>query len=184
MQMNFETGMGIMFDDGDGYGYGVVMGASNGLIDVVPVFQLGVDDRCYDEGGASYETDRDNVRLADCLPPFTLLCAFAGRSGCYALADPSRKRTLSADDAARLGVTVVDGGTKVSERDMDAIRDHPWRDEKQADRKSWQRFAAEPEPVPEPAKPKSMSSLDRLRAAAALADGIGERGAGPDGPEF
>ena len=184
MPMKFETGTGVMWRSSRDVVYGVVMAQTDGVLDVVPVHGLSSDMKCYDEGGAVKARHRDNVRLRDCPPPFTLLCAFAERSGCYAHADPAAAIRFSPDDVMARGLVVVDGGAKVSERDMAEIRDHPWRDEKEADRKEWRPPAPEPRPVPEPVKPKPMSAMDRLRAAAALTDGIAERDAGPDGPEF
>lgn len=185
MPTRFEERMGVMWDDGSGYRHGVVIRSDDTGVTVVPVFDLDNNMRCFDEGRSIRERDEHNVRLKSCPPPFTLLCAFAERdNGCYAYADPGSMCHMSIGETSAYGMIPIDDGAKISERDMADIKDHPWRDEKQADRKDWRSFAAEPKFEPAPARPKPMSTMDRLRAAAALTDGIAERDAGPEGPGF
>lgn len=134
MLTEFEIGMGVMwFNESDRIRRGVVLD-NNGSLEVVPVFAAGHGIKCYDEGGADPIKDRHNVRLKDSPPPFSLLCAVKN-CGCYAMAGPSDTIRFNDDAIEHFGVSVIDDGIKVSDRDMADIRDHIWRDERQMNKR-------------------------------------------------
>lgn len=162
MPIKFDTGIGIEWSVDDTLYRGVVMGSGDYGVEIVPVQGLGDHIRCYDEGGAVYERDRDNVRLVDCPPPFTFLCIASDRNGCYAQAGFDSRLRLSEGVLDICDARVLDDGAKISERDMAAILDHPWREEKQVSR--------------------SLSALDRLRSMASHNDAP-ERDES-DGPDY
>lgn len=143
MLTKFDVGVGVAWSVDDVLYRGVVIHSDENMFEVVPVQSLDDHVRCYDEGGAVYERDRDNVRLADCPPPFTLLCVSSDRNGCYAQAGADSRLRFSEDVLDLCDVCVLDDGAKISEGDMAAILDHPWREEKQVSR--------------------PLSALDRLR---------------------
>lgn len=129
MLTGFKEGQGVSWSVDDRSLYGIVVKAHD-VLDVVPVFKAGNGTRCYDEGGSNYDTDRHKIRLRDCPPPFTLLCAFS-EYGCYADADVAGRYCFSEQDVADTGMIIVDDGDLVSDRHMSEIRDHLWRDEVQ-----------------------------------------------------
>lgn len=152
--------------------------SDNHGIEVVSVFAMTDQTRCYDMGGASYDSDRDKVLLRDCPPPFTMFCLIAESNKCYAEAGASDRFTISSEDFDRFNVDVVDDGITISDRDMSEILDHPWRDEKQM---------TEPiltTHVSESSCPKQISNFDRMRAAISLMDAVSGRTDDMDGPDF
>lgn len=162
MPGRFEERMGVSWDDGSGYRYGIVMSSDSAGVTVVPVYALDNNMRCCYEGGAIRDRDEHNVRLESCPPPFTLLCAFAGRgNGCYAYADSNAMIHMDVADISSAGLYLIDDGSKISEADMANIRSHPWRDEKQVSR--------------------PLSALDRLRSMSPHDEPDREE---PGGPEY
>lgn len=86
--------------------------------------------KCYDELGAKYPEDKDNVRLKDCPPPFMQLSRGAD-GGVYALADINNPIVFTKEQCIKYHVTVLDKGEKISDRDMNEIFNHPWDEQKQ-----------------------------------------------------
>lgn len=127
--MNFEVGQGIKYTvRGErGWSYGVILQVSSDSITFAEVGDaMGV--YCYDDVEASYDTDRDNVRLNDCPPPFTVISG--GHCG-GAYVDAREKDYITYDRAkCKLhNVSVIDGGVKVSDKVMDEILNHPWEEQ-------------------------------------------------------
>lgn len=164
MPTRFEAGTGIMFDMPDRVGYGVIMSDSGSSIEIVPVQKLDSGVRCHDEGGAVYSRHKDNVKLKDCPPPFTFMCAFSER-GCYVMASPDARLHMTYDEADAYGVSVLDDGVRISNRDMSEILDHPWRDEMEA-------------------SVKRTSAMDRLTSFLSQPDDVEVNDDGLDGPGF
>lgn len=184
MRTRFEAGQGITWwNRYEGDMSGVVMSVSDHSIDVVPVFPLVNGVLCYDDPGSEDPKYADNVRLKDSPPPFSMLSVMSGNAACYAAAGRDSWIVMSEEDVEQSEVSVLDGGDRISDRDMQAILYHPRPAQKE---KALPYRRAEPEYRAEPVavKSKPMSAMDRLRAAAALTDGIEERDAGPEGPGF
>lgn len=125
---DLREGQGIHWTNRGGLDmYAVVAVKTDRGIGTVPVYPVDRYTKCYDDGGAVRKQDKDNVRLRDCPPPFSETCGQSFAGMCYAFADLSQMIPFDEAKLARLGVSVVDGGTRVSERDMGEIFDHPWR---------------------------------------------------------
>ena len=86
--------------------------------------------RCYDEVGANYERDRNNVQLKHCPPPFTKVSrGVPGRV--YAMADMENPVILQKSHLPAYSLQILERGTKVPNADMKKIFDHPWEDQLQ-----------------------------------------------------
>ena len=86
--------------------------------------------RCYDEVGANYERDRNNVQLKHCPPPFTKISrGVPGRV--YAMADMENPVILQKSHLPAYSLQILERGTKVPNVDMKKIFDHPWEDQLQ-----------------------------------------------------
>lgn len=86
--------------------------------------------RCYDEVGANYERDRNNVQLKHCPPPFTKVSR--GVPGkVYARADMENPVILQKSHLPAYSLQILERGTKVPNADMKKIFDHPWEDQLQ-----------------------------------------------------
>lgn len=86
--------------------------------------------RCYDEIGANYERDRNNVQLKHCPPPFTKVSR--GVPGkVYARADMENPVILQKSHLPAYSLQILERGTKVPNADMKKIFDHPWEDQLQ-----------------------------------------------------
>lgn len=107
MRTRFEKNMGVVWGYGHFRLHGVITDVSSDAVTVMPVLSLDCDVKCYDEPGAVYDTDRDNVRLKDCPPPFSRLCAFSERGGCYALASKAATVRIPLSDAEKCGLRAV-----------------------------------------------------------------------------
>lgn len=125
--MNIEVGQAIQYDKIRGLevGYGVVVNVLDSYIEFVEVDVVNEFVKCYDDEGAIYPNDKDNVRLKDCPLPFLRLSG-GQKGGVYALADMDNLCSLKKDDVIKLHVQVLDGGKCISECDMDEILHHPW----------------------------------------------------------
>ena len=73
--------------------------------------------RCYDEIGANYERDRNNVQLKHCPPPFTKVSR--GVPGkVYAMADMENPVILQTSYLSAYSLQILERGTKVPNADM------------------------------------------------------------------
>ena len=135
MGVKIEDGVAIQFryKQDAGISYGVIVGVNKDGFDFVPVARLGPFRKCYDDVGASYEIDKDNVRLKHCPPPFQRLCASSSR-GVYAYANINNLLSFTKEDCQKYEVCVIDGGQKVPEPDMKEIWNHPWLEQLQKER--------------------------------------------------
>ncbi len=136
--MSIEKGHVIHYKISEPYyeGNAVVIEVSdrNGTIFCVEVKQATEFTKCYDELGAKYPGDKDNVRLKDCPPPFMRLSRGV-EGGVYALADIDNPIIFTKEQCEKYHVTILDRGEKISQRDMDEIFNHPWIDQKQKELK-------------------------------------------------
>lgn len=146
--MYIERGQGFKFRTKSGkFGYGLVVNVNDESFNYVLVRSI-VDTnalgdtifhRCYDDSDAVYSRDKDNVRLTSCPPPFSVYgnrVNYKGEpiSNSYAVADMDRMRKLSFDDFSRYGCQIIDGGVKVSARDLYEVECHPWASRNQRER--------------------------------------------------
>lgn len=178
MQTRFETGTAFLWDnDSVDPAYGVVLDNNNGIVTAAFVLIAEDDTKCYNEGGAIREHDEHNVRLDCCPPPFRFLCAF-NENGCYAYGDPNTFMSFDTDQAEELGISIIDEGELVSGSKVDEIKDHPWRDEKEAgiDNDGGDKEAEHPDTQPVPLFAALMAQNAATDAAWAERD--------PDGPEY
>ena len=136
--MNIEKGHVIHYKICEPYyeGNAVVIGVSdrNDTIFCVEVKRATEFTKCYDELGARYPEDKDNVRLKDCPPPFKQLSRGID-GGVYALADINNPIRLTKEQCEKYHVMLLDGGATISDRDMHEIFNHPWMDQKQKELK-------------------------------------------------
>lgn len=132
--MNIEKGHAIHYEIPNPYyeGNAVVIGVTdkNDTIFCVAVERIKRFTKCYDEPGARYPEDKDNVRLKDCPPPFKQLSRGVD-GGVYALADINNPIVFTKEQCEKYHVPVLDKGEKISQRDMDEIFNHPWDEQKQ-----------------------------------------------------
>lgn len=123
-----EEGQGIFWTDHSGIDvYAVVVEKREASVRVATVRPMLAWTKCYDDGGAEYGHDKDNVRLRDCPPPFSVPCRQSATGRCYAYADMGNLFQLDDGKLGRFDVEVVDNGEKVSDRDMKEILCHPWQ---------------------------------------------------------
>lgn len=106
--------------------HGVVVSRTENGVDIVPVNELTHFIKCYDDPGAKRETDSDNIRLKDCPPPFQIMCDYSETGQCFADTKGSSMISASFDELAAVNAVILDGGKKISERDLHEILNHPW----------------------------------------------------------
>ena len=111
-----------------GIGYGVIIHSTENSISFVEVDRATEFTKCYDEPGAKYPEDKDNVRLKDYPSPFKTL-SNGREGGIYALADIDNPIVFTKEQCEKYQVTVID--KEVSKRDMHEMFHHPWIDEMQ-----------------------------------------------------
>ena len=111
-----------------GIGYGVIIRSTENSISFVEVDRATEFTKCYDEPGAKYPEDKDNVRLKDYPSPFKTL-SNGREGGIYALADIDNPIVFTKEQCEKYQVTVID--KEVSKRDMHEMFHHPWIDEMQ-----------------------------------------------------
>ena len=129
--MNIEMGQAITYkNERRGIGYGVIIHSTENSISFVEIDRITEFTKCYDELGAKYPEDKDNVRLKDCPPPFMQLSRGVD-GGVYALADINNPIIFTKEQCEKYHVTILDRGEKISKRDMDEIFNHPWDEQKQ-----------------------------------------------------
>ena len=109
-----------------GIGYGVIIHSTENSISFVEVDRATEFTKCYDEPGAKYPEDKDNVRLKDYPSPFKTL-SNRREGAIYALADIDNPIVFTKEQCEKYQVTVID--KEVSKRDMHEIFHHPWIDE-------------------------------------------------------
>ncbi len=71
--MNMKIGQAIRYETDRSIGYGVIIRVFENSIEFVDVNYIGRYTKCYDDVGAVYPDDKDNVRLKHCPPPFSKL---------------------------------------------------------------------------------------------------------------
>lgn len=131
--MDYQVGQGVKFERKPGYtGYGVVCGGSDNWVGVLQVKPLDRYTHSYDDVGAK-KSEKDNVRLKDCPPPFTRLCREEPR-GVYALTGQADVMMFSVSDCINCKMELVDKGERISKNDWKRICNHPWVDEKEQEK--------------------------------------------------
>lgn len=134
--LKLEVGQGVSWmsrEDGMRI-FGLVLSVDDSSACMVEVRPFESTTKCFNDSGAVKERDQHNVRLVDCPPPFSRVCALTelfGREGekGYVVADVGRPLEVMKKDFEKLGLHVVDGGKKVSERMMDRVYHHSWEEQ-------------------------------------------------------
>lgn len=131
--MIFKSGIGFSMGRSNQRIYGLILNQSDDCIKYVqvkPIVGNVVTNKCYDDPDAVYETDKDNVALKDCPPPFSEL-SIVGKDGkvinnAYAVADMSHIKSLNKMLFETGYAEIVDDGIKISDKDMQTVKYHPW----------------------------------------------------------
>lgn len=130
--MDLQVGQAVRYDYGNPryMHYGVIVDVDEKSVGIVDVDYKDDLVRCYDEVGANYERDRNNVQLKHCPPPFTKVSrGVPGRV--YAMADMENPVILQKSHLPAYSLQILERGTKVPNADMKKIFDHPWEDQLQ-----------------------------------------------------
>lgn len=130
--MDLQVGQAVRYDYGNPryMHYGVIVNVDEKSVGIVDVDYKDDLVRCYDEVGANYERDRNNVQLKHCPPPFTKVSrGVPGRV--YAMADMENPVILQKSHLPAYSLQILERGTKVPNADMKKIFDHPWEDQLQ-----------------------------------------------------
>lgn len=130
--MELQVGQAVRYDSGNPryMHYGVIVDVDEKSVGIVDVDYKDDWVRCYDEVGANYEMDRNNVQLKHCPPPFTKVSR--GVPGkVYARADMENPVILQKSHLPAYSLQILERGTKVPNADMKKIFDHPWEDQLQ-----------------------------------------------------
>ena len=130
--MDLQVGQAVRYDYGNPryMHYGVIVDVDEKSIGIVDVDYKDDLVCCYDEVGANYERDRNNVQLKHCPPPFTKISrGVPGRV--YAMADMENPVILQKSHLSAYSLQILERGTKVPNADMKKIFEHPWEDQLQ-----------------------------------------------------
>mgnify|MGYP004516873975 CR=1 FL=1 len=130
--MDLQVGQAVRYDYGNPryMHYGVIVDVDEKSVGIVDVDYKDDLVRCYDEVGANYERDRNNVQLKHCPPPFTKVSrGVPGRV--YAMADMENPVILQKSHLPAYSLQILERGTKVPNADMKKIFEHPWEDQLQ-----------------------------------------------------
>ena len=130
--MELQVGQAVRYDSGNPryMHYGVIVDVDEKSVGIVDVDYKDNFVRCYDEVGANYERDRNNVQLKHCPPPFTKISrGVPGRV--YAMADMKNPVILQKSHLPAYSLQILERGTKVPNADMKKIFNHPWEDQLQ-----------------------------------------------------
>lgn len=130
--MELQVGQAVRYDYGNPryMHYGVIVDVDEKSVGIVDVDYKDDLVRCYDEIGANYERDRNNVQLKHCPPPFIKVSR--GVPGkVYARADMENPVILQKSHLPAYSLQILERGTKVPNADMKKIFDHPWEDQLQ-----------------------------------------------------
>lgn len=130
--MDLQVGQAVRYDYGNPryMHYGVIVDVDEKSVGIVDVDYKDNFVRCYDEVGANYERDRNNVQLKHCPPPFTKVSrGVPGRV--YAMADMENPVILQKNQLPAYALQILERGTKVPNADMKKILEHPWEDQLQ-----------------------------------------------------
>lgn len=130
--MDLQVGQAVRYDYGNPryMHYGVIVDVDEKSVGIVDVDYKDNFVRCYDEVGANYERDRNNVQLKHCPPPFTKVSrGVPGRV--YAMADMENPVILQKNQLPAYVLQILERGTKVPNADMKKILEHPWEDQLQ-----------------------------------------------------
>lgn len=130
--MDLQVGQAVRYDYGNPryMHYGVIVNVDEKSVGIVDVDYKDNFVRCYDEVGANYERDRNNVQLKHCPPPFTKVSrGVPGRV--YAMADMENPVILQKSHLPAYSLQILERGTKVPNADMKKIFEHPWEDQLQ-----------------------------------------------------
>ena len=135
--MNIEVGQGFRAVGLSGRVFhGLIIAVSNKNVEWVPVIDSEgygrTSVKAYDEVGANYARERNNVRLRSCPPPFSEIGGMVNYKGEHfsysvAVADMANAKNMDID-IFRRKCRIVDGGVKVSDHDMERVFHHLWRD--------------------------------------------------------
>lgn len=130
--MELQVGQAVRYDSGNPryMHYGVIVDVDEKSVGIVDVDYKDDLVRCYDEVGANYERDRNNIQLKHCPPPFTKVSR--GVPGkVYARADMENPVILQKSYLSAYSLQILERGTKVPNADMKKIFNHPWEDQLQ-----------------------------------------------------
>ena len=124
-----RIGLGFVRHNGYRYVYGVVVDCAEDHVEYCEVKSIyndfGTYTPCYNDSNAS-DRHMHNVRLVDCPPPFVDLCHRGDnpmKSGVYVIADLSELNSMSIDEFDKYA-EIIDDCKKVSDRDLDDIKNH------------------------------------------------------------
>lgn len=109
---------------------GIVINVSENSIDVALVHPIKLRDKCYDDEGAIKEKHKDNVRLKDCPPPFSVAYQ-RSENGLYCYADMDNLIHIKESEFESINLGIVDDGAVITEHMMEEIKNHPWQDQLQ-----------------------------------------------------
>lgn len=132
---DIRVGQGIVYND-ELYNrtqYGVVLDVKKDSIVFSNVFCMDKYTKCYDMAGANYDTDRDNVQLKDCPPPFSVLSKNI-KKNVYTYANMNQPQVFSKQQVRDYNVRIIDGGKTISKYDMKEVRNHPWQEQLQKEK--------------------------------------------------
>ena len=110
--MELQVGQAVRYDYGNPryMHYGVIVDVDEKSVGIVDVDYKDDLVRCYDEVGANYEMDRNNVQLKHCPPPFTKVSR--GVPGkVYARADMENPVILQKSHLPAYSLQILERGT-------------------------------------------------------------------------
>lgn len=129
--MSLKVGQGFVIYQQKREYYGLVINVTDDAVEYVSVRAVndGVQPtvKCYDDMGAVYPKDKDNVRLTSCPPPFSNVCGGVSKDCCisdaYAVADMDHVHSVSKMCFETL-CDIIDNGVCISDKDMETVRHH------------------------------------------------------------
>ena len=78
--------------------------------------------------GAVKELHKDNVRLRDCPPPFSVAYQ-SSENGLYCHADMNNIKYIKESEFASKDLKVIDNGAVITDSTMNEILNHPWQEQ-------------------------------------------------------
>lgn len=119
-----RAGHGISWVEPGGYEVsGTVVKLDKDGVNVVRMYPLRPGDKCYNDVGIVHGDANYLVRMKDCPPPFSDVCADSPYGKCLAFADLKNPIRLPSKQFSVMQVKLSDGGKMVSRRDYQAIID-------------------------------------------------------------
>ena len=135
--MNVRVGQGFSY----GRGYGLVLNYDGKYVSYVsvkdPVYDNSYTQQAYDELEAKYDTDKDNLRLKSCPPPFSDISynGFSDNKGKpIAIADMNNIKHISIEMFEFGSCKILDNGVQISYEDMAKVKNHPWPRQKEIEK--------------------------------------------------